>query len=289
VNIAQLTSFAQGLTIQIQNQNRLSRITSIFSASRPLLIPFLTGGYPSLEATRLALSALDRALGGRSIIEIGFPFTDPIADGPVIASSMHEALQKGVTPHAIFDLVKRLRSEIGSALVAMVTDSIITRIGPERFIADAAAAGFDGLIVPDVDLDAAVPLSGLAKLHNLSFTMLIAPTTTPPRAKRIVELCGGFVYLLARVGITGQGSELDQAALRERIEMLRGLTKLPIAVGFGISRAEDVRKAGEVADGVIVGSAIVKCMSAAPASAPSQAAAAETLVRELSRGLAVKR
>lgn len=262
----------------------MNRIEQIFAANKPVLIPFITGGFPSLDVTRDVIPALERA--GASIIEIGFPFTDPIADGPVIAESMHEALQKGVTPGAIFDVVREVRSKSNAAIIAMVTDSIITRYGgtgPEKFVAHAAAAGFDGLIVPDVDLDAAVPLSGLAKLHGLSFTLLIAPTTKEERIAKIASLCSGFVYVLARVGITGERSEIDEASLRSRIELIRQHTELPLAIGFGISRADQVRAVTKIANAAIVGSALVRRMSDAGESGAG--IAAEKFVRELAAGL----
>lgn len=256
---------------------RVSRIASIFARNRPALIPFVTGGFPSINVTRAVLPALERA--GASIIEIGFPFTDPIADGPVIAQSMHEALKHGVTPRDLFDVMRAARPSLGAAIVAMATDSIITRCGPEAFVRDAAEAGFDGLIVPDIDLDAAEPLAGLARVHGLSFILLVAPTTTETRLKRIVSMCSGFVYVLARVGITGSRGEVDEAALQSRLTVIRRHTNLPLAVGFGVSRAEQVQRISAMADGVIVGSALVQRMG--EAGEAGAAGAAETFTREL--------
>ncbi len=245
-----------------------------------MLIPFITGGHPSLGVMREVLPALDRA--GAGIIEIGFPFTDPIADGPVIAAAMHQALLRGVTPGDVFDAVRNVRKEVRAGIVAMVSDSIITRIGPETFISCAKDAGFDGLIVPDVDLEAAVPLSGLAKAHDLSFTLLVAPTTTEQRIARIVSLCSGFVDVLARVGITGEAGEVDEQSLRSRIDVIRTQTSLPLAVGFGISKPQHVRTVMRIADGAIVGSALVRRMSDAGEDRAVQAA--EMFVRELALG-----
>lgn len=240
------------------------RIEAILSEARRrgrlAIMPFITAGYPSLDVTRRALPELERA--GASIVEIGFPFTDPIADGPVIAASMHEALHAGASPAAIFDLVHRLRDQTSLGLIAMVSDSIITRIGPERFVSEAAAAGFDGLIVPDIDLQAARPLRGLAQLHKLSLTLLIAPTTTPQRARDIVELCSGFVYLLARAGVTGAGGP-DVSIIEKRAAMLREVTTLPIAVGFGIAERSHLQALQGIADAAIVGSALVRKMGEA--------------------------
>jgi tryptophan synthase alpha chain len=263
----------------------VSRIDDIFSdlrsRTRAALMPFVTAGYPSLDATRQVIPAIEKA--GASIVELGIPFSDPIADGPVIASSMHESLVKGVTPRHVLDLVREIRPRTRLGLVAMVSDSIITRMGPEQFVCDAAAAGFDGLIVPDIDLDAARPLAGLARVHNLSFTLLIAPTTTHDRIKHIADLCTGFIYLLARVGITGESESLDVNSLRDRIALVRKQTRLPIAVGFGIARAEHVAAVAQLADAAIVGTALVRRMAGHD---PVNSAAA--LVAELASGLAVR-
>jgi tryptophan synthase alpha chain len=263
----------------------LSRIDSIFAVRRPALMPFVTGGFPSLQATRLLIPALEKA--GASIVEIGFPFSDPIADGPVIAASMHRALQQGLTPPAVFEVVREMREHTNLGLVAMVSDSIISRYrgeGPERFVTDAAAAGFDGLIVPDLDLDAAEPLAGLARMHDLSFTLLVAPTSTERRIARIVSLCTGFVYVLARVGITGESTQLDLKPLEQRLELIRRHTDLPLAVGFGISSREQVSSVTRLADAVIVGTALVRRMDQPDAVRAAEHAAA--LVRDLAEGLA---
>ena len=243
-------------------------------------MPFVTAGFPSMQATEDVIPVLESA--GASIVEVGFPFSDPIADGPVIAQSMARALAAGVTPRDIFAAVRRIRSLTNIGLLAMVSDSIITRIGPERFVCDAAEAGFDGLIVPDVDLEAARPLSGLARLHKLSFTLLIAPTTSAERIRQIASLCSGFIYVLARAGITGERDQLDIAALGERIALIRRCTDLPLAVGFGVSRPEHVAAIRQVADAAIVGSALVRTMDQSSAAAAVEAAG--RFVQSLSGG-----
>ena len=263
----------------------MSRIDSIFqelrSKRRAALMPFITAGYPSLDATASSVAALERA--GASIVELGIPFSDPIADGPVIAASMHDALEAGVTPPKVFDLVKRLRSGTRMGLIAMVSDSIITKMGPERFVHAVADAGFDGLIVPDIDLEAAKPLAGLARLHQLSFTLLIAPTTSPERIKHITDLCSGFIYLLARVGITGESNQMDTDLLRARIAQIRAHSDLPVAVGFGISRAEHVSSVAGIADAAIVGSALVRRMAGLDATRAARAAG--DFIADLARGI----
>jgi tryptophan synthase alpha chain len=261
-------------------QNRIEAIfTDLRAANRRALMPFVTAGYPSLDVTEQLLPEMEKA--GASVVELGIPFSDPIADGPVIAASMHAALQAGVTPAKVFSMVKRVRPRTKIGIVAMVSDSIITRMGPERFVTEASAAGFDGLIVPDLDLDAAQPLAGLARIHNLTFTLLIAPTTSPHRIAKIAALCTGFIYLLARVGITGERDQVEVSGLSERIAQIRSHTDLPVAVGFGISRAEHVKAVTHVADAAIVGSALVRRMG----EANDPVKAASDFVRTLATGL----
>ncbi len=264
----------------------MGRVDDIFSTlrreGRRGLFPFLTAGYPALGDTVAALGAFEAVLGP-TVVELGFPFSDPIADGPVIAASMHEALRGGVTPARIFDAVRSVRGETGHALVAMVSASIVERMGASRFLAEAAAAGFDGLIVPDADLSGAeAGLGDLAARHGLAFTVLIAPTTHPDRVPRLVEQSSGFVYLLARVGITGERESAPDVG--PRVAGLRQVTGLPVAVGFGIARPEHVASATAAADAAIVGSAIVRRMGAAG----EPVAAAAELVRLLATGLAAR-
>jgi len=217
-------------------------------------MPFVTAGYPSLQTTAAVIPALEQA--GAHIVELGIPFSDPIADGPVIAASMHEALLSGVTPRAVFDVVREIRSQTKLGLLAMVSNSIVHRMGAARFVAEAANAGFDGLIVPDIDIDSAEAVGGLTRDHGMSLSLLIAPTTPEDRIGRITSLCSGFVYLLARVGITGEQEAAPDIA--DRVRIVRQHTDLPIAVGFGISRPEHVAAVTAYADAAIVGSALVR-------------------------------
>jgi len=247
----------------------MSRIATIFrqlrAEGRTGLMPFVTGGYPSLRATEEALPALQQA--GAHIVEIGIPFSDPIADGPVIAQSMHLALEAGVTPTAIFDTVRSARPSLSLGLVAMVSTSIVTKMGKREFISQACRAGFDGLIVPDADTDggASSPAGRLARAaedEGLTCSFLIAPTTTPARLKSLASISSGFVYVLARVGITGERDEAPQIVAR--IAAVRQATELPIAVGFGIARPEHAQAVAQHADAVIIGSALVRRMGESP-------------------------
>jgi tryptophan synthase alpha chain len=243
----------------------MSRIPDIFKqlhvSKRPGVMPFITGGFPSLRDTEAALPALDRA--GASIVEIGIPFSDPIADGPVIAESMHAALQRGTTPAAIFEIVQKLRPDLRVGLIAMVSASIVLRIGERKFIRQAAECGIDGLIVPDADTDAGgnSPGGRLAQLaadRDLTCSFLVAPTTSPERLRTLASLSSGFIYLLARLGITGERAEAPE--VEQHVARVRAVTDLPIAVGFGISSPQQARAVIRHADAVIVGSALVRRM-----------------------------
>jgi tryptophan synthase alpha chain len=262
----------------------MTRIDDIFAGLRTeghtALMPFVTAGYPSSDVTEAVIPALEEA--GAHLIEIGIPFSDPIADGPVIAGSMHEALLGGVTPQRVFDLVRTIRPGVQAGLVAMVSDSIVARWGARRFVDEAAAAGFDGLIIPDIDTNEAAAVSELAAQRGLSFTLLVAPTTPEPRIRAVVGLCSGFVYLLARAGLTGERDAAPE--IGGRVATVRRHTDLPIAVGFGISSAAHVEAVTACADGAIVGSALVRRMG----EAADPVRAASDFVGGLARGLTVK-
>ncbi len=261
-----------------------SRIDEIFAGlrgeGRKGLIPFITAGYPSLDATAAAITAFEDALGP-TVVELGIPFSDPIADGPVIAASMHRALQAGTTPQDVFDTVRSVRRDTGHALVAMVSASIVERMGAERFVAEAGEAGFDGLIVPDLDVTCAPgPLDDLTARHGMGFTLLVAPNTPADRLAAVARRCTGFVYVLARVGLTGERAALPDVT--ERVRAIRAVTDRPIGVGFGISNAEQVTAATQAADAAIVGSAIVRRMGEADSGDPTRiAAAAATFAAKL--------
>ncbi|MHC4975965.1 MAG: tryptophan synthase subunit alpha [Planctomycetota bacterium] len=263
----------------------MSRIDDIFAdlraANKAALMPFVTAGRPSLEALPAMLLALQE--GGASIVEIGFPFSDPIADGPVIAASMHEALQHDVHPEGIFEQVASVRDRLTIGLVAMVSVSIVYRMGLEQFCGMAAKAGFDGLIIPDVPVDEFAPLHHAINESGLTASLLIAPTTPDDRAEKIASHCSGFVYILARTGITGE--QTDAPDVQARVESLRKVTDLPLACGFGIANAEHVRSVSEHADAVIVGSALVRRIEEAHAGGEDAIATARGFVSELATGL----
>lgn len=248
-------------------------------------MPFLCGGHPKPGSTPELLRAMQRA--GARIVEIGFPFSDPIADGPVIAAAMNEALAAGTTPRTILDEVASCRASLDLGLVAMVSYSIVFRWnnGPAGFINDAAAAGFDGFIIPDAPLEESTAAIAAAKAADRSLALLISPTTPTERAKTIAQASTGFIYLLARTGITGESNKAPD--IGPAVRQLREHTQLPIAAGFGISNAEHVRAVVNAgADAAIVGSAIVRRISDALKANQDHVVPTESFARSLVGGLA---
>ncbi len=256
---------------------------------RCAVLPFLTAGFPSVDATAQLLAELPAA--GADLIEIGFPFSDPIADGPVIAQSMHHALLQGITPDAIFAVVERARPTV--PVLAMVSISIVGRMGVESFLSRAVSSGFSGFIVPDADPATAHELARQCDALGAGFCPLVAPTTTNARLEELAALASGFVYLLARAGVTGEQSDAPEIA--QRVKALRAVCTRPIAAGFGIATAAHVEAVGQHADGAIVGSAIVRAMGDAMSHGANDGttnhrdpvAAALTLVRSLASRRAV--
>src|ERR1043166_202396 len=224
------------------------------AAGRKAFIPFVTAGDPDLGTTTRLVSELARR--GASLIEIGFPYSDPIADGSVIQASYTRALNGGVKIDDIFAAAKTW-SAANVPLVAMVSYSLVHHRDPERFIAQAKAAGFSGAIVPDLPVDEAEELAKLAASAAFKLILLVTPTTPRQRAKRIAQLSTGFLYCVSVVGITGERAVLP-ADLTDQLRWLRTQTDLPLCVGFGISKPEHVRALRDFADGIIVGSALVR-------------------------------
>lgn len=260
------------------------RVSLAFSRSRaegrPAVMPYVTAGDP----VGTSLGSLLRALqvGGADIIEIGIPFSDPIADGPVIASAMYRALEAGVSPGIVFDQIAAVREELDVALVAMVSMSIVTTLEIDSFVKRASECGLDGLIVPDADLDDLSVLEQACRLQGLSLTPLVAPSSTQDRIQDIVQHATGFIYLLARAGVTGARS--DAPDIEGRVKALRELTDLPVGVGFGISTGQHVAQVGRHADGAIVGSALVKHLHEVQEAGGDVLQAAESFVAELRAG-----
>jgi tryptophan synthase alpha chain len=238
------------------------------SERRKAFMPFLTAGDPDLDAT--AYLARELAAAGASLIEIGFPYSDPIADGPVIQASYTRALARGVRVDGIFACIEELCSASPFAgpssvpLVGMVSYTLVHRRGPETFLERAQRAGLSGAIIPDLPVDEADELARRAADRDFKLIQLVTPTTPRERAVRIARSSTGFLYYVSVAGITGERDRLPEE-LAGQLAWLRTQTDLPLCVGFGISKPEHVRLLREVADGIIVGSAIVRCLAKAPA------------------------
>lgn len=235
------------------------------STGKRAFVPFVTAGDPDLSFTKKVIKELDRR--GATICEIGIPYSDPIADGPVIQASYTRALNKKVKLADIFEMAREVSSEVSMPLVCMVSYAIVFRHGLEEYVQDAKQAGFAGAIVPDLLVDEAESFSTICKKHDFSLIQLVTPTTPHERAIRIANSSTGFIYYVSITGITGERTELP-AEVVDQVGWLRKQTNLPICVGFGISKPEHVRTLLPVADGMIVGSAIVKRMAEA-ATKPS--------------------
>lgn len=220
-------------------------------------MPFVPAGYPDLETTTATLPALEAA--GANIIEIGIPFSDPIADGPTIQASFTAALAKKLKLADVFATIKKARPTVSIPLVAMVSYSIVYRYGLDRFLAAAKEAGFNGLILPDLPPPEAHSIVETVQNAGLDTILLVAPTTTAERRREIGRLSSGFVYYLSVAGITGERDELPPE-LAAGVTNMKSLTDRPVCVGFGISLPRHVAQLKGFADGAIVGSAVVKRM-----------------------------
>ena len=228
-----------------------------------VVAPFLTAGDPDMDFTFEALEAAQAA--GATLCELGVPYSDPIADGPVIQASYTRALNAGASLEGVFGLASRASAQLSMPLVAMTSYSIIFRRGIDRFAGEAATSGLTGLIVPDLPIEESAALSKACRQSGLALVRLVTPTTPPERAARIASESTGFLYCVSVAGVTGERVSLPQQ-LKDRVLWLKEQTDVPILVGFGISRPEQVREVGEVADGVIVGSALVRPLEAAGGS-----------------------
>jgi tryptophan synthase alpha chain len=247
------------------------------AAGRKALAPFVTAGDPDTATSVAVLEALAHA--GASLCELGVPYSDPIADGPVIQASYTRALAAGVSLADVFDVARQASARVSMPILAMVSYSIVYRRGIDRFVADAVAAGLSGFVVPDLPLEESDDLDAACSAAGLALVRLVTPTTPPDRAEAIARRSTGFLYCVSVAGVTGARTELP-AGLVERVNWLRSKTSVPIIVGFGISTPEQVRAVAGVADGVIVGSALVRLI------AESSSLPREQMVASVSRSIA---
>jgi len=240
----------------------MSAIDDVFaklrSENRKALMPFVTAGDPDLEFTGAVIEEL--VARGASLCEVGIPYSDPIADGPVIQASYTRALNNGVKLNGILETLNTVTSRLTAPIVTMVSYAIIYRHGVERYADQLQQRGIAGMIVPDLPVEESPQLAKVCQTRDLSLIQLVTPTTPRDRAMKIAETSSGFLYYVSVAGITGERTELPPD-LVDRVGWLREQTPLPVCIGFGISQPEHVKSLAPVADGLIVGSAIVRRMS----------------------------
>ncbi len=234
----------------------MSRIAKVFKKARRIaLIPYITAGYPTIEATTKIVELLANA--GSDIIEIGIPFSDPLADGVTIQKASFKALQNGTTPELCLDMAKQISRNIPIPLIFMTYFNSVLNYGLEKFCRDCALSGIDGLIVPDLPPEEGSKLEKAAKDQGIDLIYLLPPTCTDERIELVVQRSRGFIYLVSVTGVTGARDRLPDN-LENFVTRIRKVAKLPLCVGFGISSAEQARLVARIADGVIIGSKIIQ-------------------------------
>jgi len=259
------------------------RFSQLHSQNRCALMPFLMAGDPNLAGTRSALLALEAA--GADLIELGIPYSDPLADGPVIQAAASRALGSGTTPGRVLEMLAGLRGELTIPVILFTYSNPLLNRGMDNFCRDAANAGAAGLVVPDLPLEEAEKLSEIAASHGLDLVLLVAPTTPADRMARIAAASRGFTYLVSVTGVTGVRATIE-TRVAGLVTQLKGMGPTPVAVGFGISGPEQARQVRDWgADGAIVGSALVKVMAEAYSQSGDGAAAAGRFCAELRQAL----
>jgi tryptophan synthase alpha chain len=254
-----------------------TRLSHAFSTP-PGLVVYVTCGDPDLATTRDIVHA---AIGaGADVIELGVPFSDPVADGPVIQRASERALRNRTSLEDVLRLAGEIRKDSNAGLVVFTYLNPVLRLGMERFCVEAARAGVDGALITDLTVEEADEYRRLMASHQLATIFLAAPTSPDQRLKKIVQACSGFIYAVSRTGVTGAREQLAGDA-RDLVKRIRKFSKLPVAVGFGISSGEQFAQVGEFADAVVVGSAIVQAVEQNPGK---EAQAVAELVRSLKRG-----
>jgi len=233
----------------------MSRIASVFKPGYKALIAYLTVGYPSLGKTLQAASVL--ANNGFEIIELGIPFSDPLADGTTIQKSSYQALQQGVTPQTCLEAAHQLRQRMDIPLVFMSYYNPVLNFGLDAFCLASAEAGVDGIIIPDLPPDEGADLEASTKKHKLDLIYLLAPTSPEERISLVAEKCRGFIYLVSLTGVTGARQTLPPE-LESFAERVRQKARQPLCVGFGVSNPKQAQRAAKTADGVIVGSRLIQ-------------------------------
>jgi tryptophan synthase alpha chain len=246
-----------------------SRLDATFTALRArherALVAYFTAGDPSLALTRKLV--VEAARRGADVIELGIPFSDPLADGPVIQRATQRALAAGVTLPRVLELVREMRGEVSVPLVFLTYYNPILAFGLKAFCQTSVEAGIDGVIVADLPPEESGPLRAEAMAAGLDHVHLVAPTSTPERMRKIARASEGFVYMVSLTGVTGERTALATEELAQQLRALRAITTKPVCVGFGIGTPEQAALVGQLADGVVVGSAIVRLVERHASSA----------------------
>ncbi len=236
----------------------MSHLAAVFRPGHKALIAYLTVGYPAPEATGVITTILADA--GCDIIELGIPFSDPLADGATIQKASYQALRQGITPQACLDVARRLRQRITTTLVFMSYYNPILSFGLETFCQASAEAGVDGLIIPDLPPEEGVELEISTRRHKLELVYLLTPTSTEERISLVAERSQGFIYLVSITGVTGARQALPPG-LEGFVQRVRQRTSKPLCVGFGVSNPEQAKRVAQIADGVIVGSRLLELIN----------------------------
>jgi tryptophan synthase alpha chain len=251
------------VTDAVISTNRIAEtFTRLGSEGKTALMPYHTAGFPTLEISKQIIASLVEA--GADMVEIGVPFSDPIADGPSVQSSSQIALENGTRPTDCIELVRQLRADgITAPLLLMGYYNLILKYGIARYVADCAAAGVDGFIVPDLPSEEADALRQECLRHGLDLIFMVAPTSTDARLEDAGAKGSGFLYCVSVKGVTGARDTMS-ATLGEYIDRIRSHTDLPLAIGFGISKPEHVAQVGHIAQGAIVGAALINALNSVP-------------------------
>src|SRR6187399_1679736 len=246
----------------------MSRLASTFARLRetkaPGLVTYVTAGDPTLPRTRGVLCALDRA--GADVLEVGVPFSDPLADGPVIQRATERALASHTTLSGVLDLIADTRGDLRAPVVVFSYANPILRLGAERFADRAREAGVDGVLVLDLPIEEADEFRNMLAVRGIDTILLLSPTTTDQRLRKAAALGSGFLYAISRLGVTGARDRIADGA-HDMVDRIRRVSDLPVALGFGISKPEHVREVGQWADAAVVGSALVNVIAEAGSSA----------------------
>jgi tryptophan synthase alpha chain len=259
----------------------VTRIARVFQEKSKVLVAYITAGDPSPDRTPALVAALER--GGADLIELGVPFSDPVADGPVIMRAGDRALRAGTTVAKVLAIARGIRRTSEIPLLLFTYLNPVTRYGLERLAADAKSSGIDGCLLTDASVEEAGSYVDAMRAAGLDTVFLAAPTSTERRLRLVAQYSSGFVYLVSRTGVTGEQNSIS-SSVKPLIQAVRAITKLPLAVGFGVSRPEHVAELSADADGVVVGSAFMRLIEEHAAS-PDLEQRLEAFTRSLKEAL----